>query len=100
LSELQVDNLNAQSVMGRTEVTLPQQGFKQGRISMVMGQIVIYVPRNANLHITTNTALVPISLPSGFVRNGNDIVSTNSGGAQPMQLNISDVIGEVSILYP
>jgi hypothetical protein len=99
MSELKIDNLNAESVMGRMEVTLPQQGFKQGRISLVMGQVVVYVPRGANVHIIADTVLVPVSFPAGFERNGKDIVSTGSNSGQPMQLDISDVIGVVSIQY-
>ena len=99
LSELKVDVLNADTVMGRVEVTLPQEGFTQGRINLVMGQIVIIVPRGANVHITTSTVLVPISLPAGFERNGNEIVSLNPTSTQVMKLDVSDVMGVVSIQY-
>ena len=99
LSELKVDDLTAETVMGRVEVTLPQEGFKHGRIHLVMGQVVIYVPRGANVHITTNTVLVPISLPAGFERNGKEITSLNPGSGPAMQLDVSDVMGVVSIEY-
>ena len=99
LSEIKVEDLNAETVMGRVEVTLPQEGFKKGRISLVMGQVVVYVPRGANLHITANTVLVPVSYPAGYVRNGKEITSAGSSDAQAMQLDISDVIGAVSIQY-
>jgi len=99
LTELKVNILNAESVLGRMEVSLPQAGFKQGRINLVMGQVVIYVPRGLNIRITTNTVLVPVTFPSGFERSGKDIVSTGSGSTQPVQLDVSDVIGAVSIQY-
>ena len=99
LTELKVNILNAESVLGRMEVSLPQAGFKQGRINLVMGQVVIYVPRGLNIRITTNTVLVPVTFPSGFERSGKDLVSTGSGSTQPVQLDVSDVIGAVSIQY-
>jgi hypothetical protein len=99
LSELKVNDLSAETVMGRIQVTLPQEGLKQGRINLVMGQVVIYVPRGANVHITTNTVLVPISLPAGFERNGKEIVSLNPTSTQVMNLDISDVMGAVTIQY-
>jgi len=99
LSELKIDKFNAESVIGRMEVTLPAQGLTQGRINLVMGQVIVYVPRGANIHITTNTVLVPVTFPAGFERNGKDIVSTGSTSGQPMQLDISDVMGMVSIQY-
>ncbi len=99
LSELDINKLNAETVMGRLVVDLPRSGFKQGTINMVMGQVVINVPRGANVRIQTSTAIVPVTFPEGFAREGNTVYSLTPESSQPMQLDVSNVMGVITVQY-
>lgn len=99
LSELQIDDLNTETVIGKTEVTLPKSGFKRGRINMLAGQVVINVPRGVNVRIITDTLLVPLNLPVGFERNGKEITSLTPDSRQPMELEVQNIIGAITVQY-
>ncbi|MCE1254916.1 MAG: DUF5668 domain-containing protein, partial [Anaerolineae bacterium] len=99
LSELKIDQLHAETVMGRVVVDLPRSGFKQGSVNMVMGQVLITVPRGANVKILTNTVIVPVTYPEGFARDGKTVYSLTTDNSQPMLIDVSNVMGVVTVQY-
>ena len=99
LAQTKVTQLDSLTVMGRLVVTIPQDGLVHGNIRVVMGQMVINVPRGADIRIKTNTVIVPISIPPDFKKEGNLIFNPNPTSTQPVDFDISDIIGSVTVQY-
>ena len=99
LNLTKVNVLDSETILGRMVVALPRKGFEEGRIQMVIGQTVVYVPRGVNMEIKTDTVLVPVTFPSEFERKGNIISNIHKESGETIHLDISNVIGTVNIEF-
>jgi hypothetical protein len=98
LNGLTVHSLDSATVIGQMTVTLPAAGDFDGKVSGVIGEIVILVPKDTPLQVQTGTAITALSYPPDYRRDGNLIVSPSVAvSVKKINLNVSQVIGTINI---
>jgi len=98
LSDLRVEALNAQIVIGRTIVILPEKGRFSASIEGVIGAINIVVPEGMEVSINSDLGLANLQTPTGYFKSGDQTVSPGYANAEnKVDLQVSQVIGLVSI---
>ncbi len=97
LTRLNLQTLEAQTVIGRTIVALPQKTIALINLSTVIGEVVVYVPSGANVQIETDTALTVVRVAPGFQRQGN-FISTSPGVSAAHYIRVENVIGVIRVL--
>lgn len=92
--------LEAQTVIGRTIVALPQKTAVLSNLSTVIGEVVIYVPHGANALIEADTALSVVRVAPEFQRQGNRILTSPEAGEVSVasRVRVKNVIGVIRIL--
>jgi hypothetical protein len=100
LSGLQVTDVNVQMGVGRTEVVLPDQdGPLTVNIQGAIGEMIVYIPSRYAVHLAANTGLAAISVPDGYIQDG-DVYTFGGAGAgsdDRVELNVDQAIGRISI---
>jgi hypothetical protein len=100
LSDLQVTDLNVQMGVGRTEVFLPDQaGPLTVNIQGAVGEMIVHVPSQYAVRLAANTGLAAISVPDGYIQDGDVYTydATGAGSADRLELNVDQAIGRISI---
>jgi hypothetical protein len=100
LSGLQVTDVNVQMGVGRTEVVLPDQdGPLNVNIQGAVGEMIVYVPSHYDVRLAANTGLAAISVPDGYIQDGDVYTydATGAGSADRLELNVDQAIGRISI---
>jgi hypothetical protein len=100
LSGLQVTDVDIQLGLGKTEVILPDlAGVLTVNIEGAIGETIIYIPADTAVTLTASTALSAISVPDGFVQDG-DVYTLAGSGSNPddrIELSVGQAIGRISI---
>lgn len=100
LRDMTLTGLDVETVVGRAEVVLPAAGNFEGELSVVMGELVIIVPRGTALEIQTDTAITTISKPDDYLRSDDLIRSPEAEGAtEVIRLTVKQPIGSLVIRY-
>jgi hypothetical protein len=98
LSGLQVTDVNVQMGVGRTEVVLPDQdGPLTVSIQGAIGEMIVYVPSHYDVQLSTNTGLAAISVPAGYIQDGDVYTYDAAGATDRLDLNVDQAIGRISI---
>ncbi len=98
IRHLQLETLTVNTAVGRTEVLLPERGRYTAHVSGAIGQIVIVVPRGVGVRVDTDTALVDVDLPEGFLDSGNVYESTDYDSSDNrVDLSVDLAMGNVVI---
>jgi hypothetical protein len=98
LSGLQVTDVNVQMGVGRTEVVLPDQdGPLNVNIQGAVGEMIVYVPSQYDVRLAANTGLAAISVPDGYIQDGDVYTYDGAGSADRLELNVDQAIGRISI---
>jgi hypothetical protein len=98
LSSTNVENLKTDMGVGQAIITVPEGLNFEGDINGAVGELIVIIPKGAQVTITTNNALVSVQFPAGYVRNGNLIRSSSPGsGAKQINLTIDLAVGAVFI---
>ena len=101
LTGINLKTLDSGLVIGKSSLTLPAGTPVQGKISGVMGEMDIFVPRGAAVQFQSSSAITVINLPPDYERKGDLITSpsTNDSGAARINLNIEQTIGLINVQY-
>jgi len=95
MSDLQMD-----MGLGRTEVTLPQEGQFQGSIEGAIGETVIYVSPDTAAQLRFDTGLTSRQVPDDYQCQEDVCTSPGYSGAEErIELDVSQAIGSLSIRY-
>ena len=98
LGGLNLNRLDVESVISSVQISLPEQGSFTGKISNVMGNIVVQVPEQMEVRIVDDTALSAVSVPEDFTRVGDVYTSPGYDTAENQaDLTISSVLGRIEI---
>lgn len=81
LTGLNVDAIDTETVIGQTILTLPAGKRVEGKASVIIGALVLRVPRGAAVEILTDTGLAGISVGPEFERDGKWIRSREGNGS-------------------
>lgn len=98
LSGMKVGELSAETVLGKTTLTLPEACGMDAQVSLVIGELVVRVPAGTNLRIETDTGLVVSSFPEGFQRQDDFIFSPNAEMVSCLtRLKVEQPIGNLRV---
>jgi hypothetical protein len=78
LNGLKIQNVDVETVIGQTILTLPAKQKVEGKVSVVIGSLVLRVPRGAEVEILSDTGISGVSLPLELERSGG-IIRSKSG---------------------
>jgi len=93
-----IQMLELETAVGSSILILPDQTIT-GTIKGAVGSITIKVPKDAAVLIRNDSGLAPISLPAGYIRDGQKVESPGLGTKTPdISLNISQAIGIIRIM--
>jgi hypothetical protein len=100
LSSLTVTDLSVDLGIGRTEVIFPDEGeLINASVKGAIGEMILYIPREKSVHLTSNTGLAFITVPDEYTQDG-DAYNYNGTGADSenrIVLNVDQAIGRISI---
>ncbi len=100
LTGMNLTHLETETVIGRNVVTLPENGSFDGSANVVIGSLLIYVPRGAPVQFQLDTAITSISYPPDFTRDGNLVTAPGAqGAANPITIHVNVPIGGVQVEY-
>jgi hypothetical protein len=101
LTGINLNTLDSGLVIGRSSLTLPANTTLQGKISGVIGEMDIYVPRGTPVKFQSSSAITVINLPPDYQRSGDLITSPAAAGssATGINLNIEQTIGMINVQY-
>jgi hypothetical protein len=96
LESVKATELNSALAVGTIMVTIPKDTKFTGKIECAVGQVVIRIPRGSNVVIHTDTALVPIKIPSTYKHSG-DTIEYLAGSGNKVTLEIDIAVGSLVI---
>ncbi|MDD5468737.1 MAG: DUF5668 domain-containing protein [Anaerolineales bacterium] len=100
LADLQLEGLDVNQGIGRAVITLPETGEFYGKANLAIGQLVLLVPRGRAVRLHIDKGLVVLSLPAGFVQDGESYRSQDAGaGAELLNLDLNVAIGVLTVKY-
>jgi hypothetical protein len=100
LSKINVDNLKSETVFGKTELLLAKDSQFEGEVSVVFGELVVFVPADVDILIQADTALTSVTWPHGFRKEGDWILSPKADkNGSGMMLKLEQPFGSVTIQY-
>lgn len=100
LRQLKVERLESETVLGSNVLILPGDGRLNGHAKTVIGELVIRVPRQAAVRIQADTGITTLSLPQGYRKEGNLILSPEAGSAaNVIELQVELPIGSLRVEY-
>ena len=101
LTGLMLKSLDSGLVIGNSSLTLPANVSLQGKLTGVIGEMDIFVPRGQPVKLQYSGAITAVYFPSDYQRSGNLISSPPSqeSNLSEIDLNIEQTIGIVNIRY-
>jgi hypothetical protein len=99
LAGLDIRDLDVDTAVGQSLVTLPDEGRVEGSIHNVIGQLVIDIPRDVPAQIRVERALTTVSFPARFSEVEDGLYQTEGWeiGEEGIDLTVGVVIGQVTI---
>jgi hypothetical protein len=94
--ELKATELNSALAVGTITVTVPQDTNFTGKIDCAVGQVIVRIPRGSNVLIHTDTALVPVKIPSTY-KHTDDVIEYLAGSGNKVTLEIDIAVGNLVI---
>ena len=95
LTGLTVNDLDVDVSVGKTTVTLPEEGDIKVRLEGAIGEIVVVIPEGMEFRVRANTAIGSSKLP--------DAISTSAGYARAdnrVDLEVNLAIGSIRVRHP
>ena len=100
LSALEVTNLSVDLGVGRTLVIFPVGDETiNASVKGAIGEMILYIPREKAVRLTSNTGLALIDVPDGYIQDGEGYVYDGTGANLENQviLDVDQAIGRISI---
>lgn len=98
LSGLMISRLAITHGAGQVNLMLPDSSSLAGDLSAAVGSILIDVPSEVGVQINASTALAPVNVPPGYIKNGKVYTSANYETAEyKIQLSVNLAIGAITI---
>ena len=98
LTHLSLSDLSASLGAGQITLLLPDDQSFSGHLSGGMGQLVVIVPENVGVRITSGTALAASSFPDDYERNGDVYTSPDYASAtDQVNLQLDLAMGSVVV---
>lgn len=98
LTGLDLRSLTVEAGAGQATVILPERGDMQASVRTGVGSVTIQIPTSVAVKLHIERALVPLSLPKRFQKDGDDYIAGNWETADnrvELQLNLA--IGALTI---
>jgi Domain of unknown function (DUF5668)/N-terminal domain of toast_rack, DUF2154 len=101
LTGIKLKSLDSSLVIGKSSLILPVGAAVTGKISGVMGEMDIFVPRGTPVKFQSSSAITVINMPPDYQRSGDLITSpsTNETSATAINLTIEQTIGLINVQY-
>jgi predicted membrane protein len=98
LRQVTLTELVTRMGVGRTTVTLPEQGTFEARLDSAVGEIVVRVPAGLPVRVHSSTGLGTVSVPSSYQRDGDTYVSPGYLSAENrVELWVENGIGLIRV---
>jgi hypothetical protein len=99
LRRLMVTDLYLEAGVGRATVTMPERGQVSATVDGGIGDLVIVVPHGVAVRVTASTGLGNVSVPEGYVRQGDHYVSPgyDTGAENRIDLRAEAGIGRIAV---
>jgi hypothetical protein len=98
LRQVTLTELVTRMGVGRTTVTLPEQGTFEARLDSGVGEIVVRVPAGLPVRVHSSTGLGTVSVPSSYQRDGDTYVSPGYLSAENrVELWVENGIGLIRV---
>jgi hypothetical protein len=98
LTGTNVNEIYTEMGIGQTILTLPDGMDVDAAVSGAIGELIIRVPADAEVVITTDKAIVGSRIPVGYIRDGDTIRSPEAkAGADEITIQVDLAIGSISI---
>jgi hypothetical protein len=98
LRRLELTSLTGKMGVGRTIVTLPEQGVLEARLSSGVGELVVQVPPGLAVRVHPSPGLGTISVPTGYQHAGDVYTSPGYASAQnSVDLWVDNGVGLIRI---
>lgn len=98
LATVQLRRLEVDTGVGASTVVLPPTGRYEARINTGVGAATVRLPAGLPARITASRGLGGISIPAGFVRDGEVYTSPGFAAAtERVELSVSSGVGRVAI---
>ena len=99
LTGLKISSLSVETAVGKTVLTLPENGSFTGKIKAAIGLTEIWVPNGAPVRILFERALTGTTQPPDFTVSGRTVSSPAYTGASGIDLTVSAAIGAINVRY-
>ncbi len=100
LSGLKAQNINLNMAVGRLEVRLPASGTVTGTVKGAVGEVIVFVPRNASVRIHLDSGLTGVNYPPEYGKVDRELSSPASQtGGPSVDLTVAQALGAISIRY-
>ena len=98
LTGLQLSRLEVDTGLGASTVILPSTGGYEARVSTGVGAATVRLPAELPVRITVSRGLGGVSIPDGFVRDGDVYTAAGFAAAtERVELRLSSGVGLVEI---
>ena len=98
LAELRLSRLELDTGVGASTVVLPPTGSYEARISTGVGAATVRLPADLPVRITVARGLGGVSVPAGFVRDGDVYTAPGfAAAAERVDLHVSSGVGRVAV---
>jgi hypothetical protein len=99
LAGLDIRDLELQTAVGESRVTLPAEGRFAGTIRTVIGDLTVEIPRTMAAQIEVNKALTGTTLPSRFRDVGGGLYRTEGWETsdERVELTLEVIIGQITV---
>lgn len=98
LTGTNVNEITTEMGVGQTILTLPDGMDVDAAVSGAIGELVIRVPAGAEVIIKTDRAIVGSSMPDGYIRDHDTILSPEAkAGADKINIQVDLAIGSIII---
>lgn len=99
LTGLKISSLTVETAVGKTVLTLPENGSFTGKIKAAIGLTEIWVPKGAPVRILFERALTSTTQPPDYSVSGRTVSSPTYTGASGIDLTVSAAIGAINVRY-
>lgn len=99
LSEIALEDMNSELVVGKMEVVLPKVDSLDAKFECIIGEMVLIIPDGISVRINVDTGLTAVSLGEGFAKDG-DIIFSEDARVPVYNLEVNLPLGSLRVEHP